>query len=270
MPLSNLITKLSQVSLSDINHELGKAKESLVYESGNYIQNFKSDASHVGSLIRSESMKFGSLLGTKEGAPALPKSTSMPVIQNMNQIPPSPDQECKPCSGRVRHIGSKYKYRSNAEGQKSVISPQEVLDEESIVNKFITVVDGEESSNKKNKSSDNTKRKSLTSREDIRKKLASFGEEETIDEEDEEFSNNNLEICFINDIASDDEEIMFNPLSALCEDNEENENEVSSPDQAVRKNIDALKAAAAVALSQCKQVSSSLIDKNLVLIFRPS
>ena len=40
------------MNLSDVNHELGKAKESLVYESGSYIDNFKSDAALVGSLIR--------------------------------------------------------------------------------------------------------------------------------------------------------------------------------------------------------------------------
>ena len=43
---------VTKVNLSDVNHELGKAKESLVYESGSYIDNFKSDAALVGSLIR--------------------------------------------------------------------------------------------------------------------------------------------------------------------------------------------------------------------------
>ena len=55
-----------------------------MYETGNYFGNFKSDAGNVGSLIRSESTKFSSILGSgaKTKAPAsLPKSTSLPVIQ---------------------------------------------------------------------------------------------------------------------------------------------------------------------------------------------
>ena len=63
----------------------------------------------------------------------------------------------------------------------------------------------------------------LTSREDIRRKLASWGEEEEEEEEEEEHEgeNNNLEICFINETASDDEDVMRNPLDEEEEDEEE-------------------------------------------------
>ena len=52
-----------------------------------------------------------------------------------------------------------------------------------------------------------------STREDIRKKLASWGEEEEDEDEEEEVENNNLEICFFNETASDDEEeVTRNPL----------------------------------------------------------
>ena len=107
----------------------------MAYETSNYFGNFKSDASQVGSLIRSESTKFGNILGTKaKTPPSLPKSTSLPVIQG-----PSPDQ----CRVRTKNIGSKYKYRSSyceQDEEDEVTSPVELIDEDSIVNKFIKVV----------------------------------------------------------------------------------------------------------------------------------
>lgn len=240
MPLfDNLVTRLSQVSLSDINHQLGKAKESLVYESGSYFQNFKTDASHVGSLMRSESTRFGSLVGGKERVPSLPKSTSLPVMQSLADS----EEECRPCRERVRL--SKYRYRSTTTTQQPGTQQHHTSEEDSLVTRFIRVVGTEEHEKDKVESG---KGRSLSSREDIRKKLASFGEEDTICEEDEECENNNLEICFINEIASDDEEVMLNPLA-------------EAPDDDIKyvisdkKDVEALKSAAAVALGQCRETA---------------
>ena len=59
---------------------------------------------------------------------------------------------------------------------------------------------------------------SISTREDIRKKLASWGEEEE-EEVVDEVENNNLEICFFNETASDeDEEVTRNPLAEEEED----------------------------------------------------
>ena len=121
---------------------------------------------------------------------------------------------------------------------------------------------------------------SLTSREDIRKKLASFGEDEAIPEEEEEGgTNSNLEICFINETASDDEEdIMVNPLEALSDDEDTTANSISNhnfiprsksnweafrPDDNVQDEVNQqleeekqkIQASAKVALSQCKQIA---------------
>ena len=58
--------------------------------------------------------------------------------------------------------------------------------------------------------------KPLSSREDIRKKLASFGEETIPEEPDIETGTNNLEICFINETASDEDDdgVTINPLGS--------------------------------------------------------
>ena len=101
----------------------------------------------------------------------------------------------------------KYKYKSTTDGPEPIVSPHDLLDEESIVNRFIKVVGVEDQKFKGAKNvTVHKKGKTLSSREDIRKKLANFEEEETICEEEEEYGNNNLEICFINETASDEEE----------------------------------------------------------------
>jgi len=220
MPLfNNIINKLSQVNLSDINHELGKAKENIVNETGNYL-----GSSQVGNMIRSESTKFGNIFGAKpKDPPSLPKSTSLPVIQGL-----SPEQY-RPRNGSstAKHLGSKYKYRSSyceqEDDSEGVLTPGDLIDEDSIVNKFIKVVGSEENSSPKPKPVETApivRSASLSSREDIRKKLASFGEEETIPEEDDELvTNTDLEICFINETASDDEgDVMVNPLESHSDD----------------------------------------------------
>ena len=65
---------------------------------------------------------------------------------------------------------------------------------------------------------------SISTREDIRKKLASWGEEEEEEEEEvvDEVENNNLEICFFNETASDeDEEVTRNPLAEEEDEDED-------------------------------------------------
>jgi len=213
MPVfDSLLTKLSQVNLSDINHELGKAKESLVFESGAAIGSFREAASQGKSLIRSESTRFGSFLGGggaggAEGGAGLPKSTSMPHLS------PAPPSKCRPCR-------SKYKYRSSNIPSDNLTSPESLLHEESVVDRFIKVVGaeddrgvvkGERKGMRTSKSSSSPT--AISTREDIRKKLASWGEEEEDEDEEEEVENNNLEICFFNETASDDEEeVTRNPL----------------------------------------------------------
>lgn len=269
MPLfDNFLTKLSQVNLSDLNHELGKAKENLqtAYESGNYIGNFKSDASHVGTLIRSESTRFSSILGGAKtrGPPSLPKSASLPVIQDeVREAGSSPTD-----SVRLRkNIGNKYKYRSSyCEQDTEISSPDNGLEQEDSVNTFIKEVGAGKEQELSGRS------KPLSSREDIRKKLASFGEE-TIQEEDwsEAGTNNNLEICFINETASDEEEdqVIINPLQ--CHSDEEtgsNQESVLIPRskscrtftsphdlQQTGKDIEAENSRVEAALAGCRQVA---------------
>ena len=268
-----------QVNLSDINHELGKAKENIVNETGNYL-----GSSHVGSLIRSESTKFGNIFGTNsKDPPSLPKSTSLPVIQGL-----SPNQyRARNGSSAARNLGSKYKYRSSyceqEDESEGVPSPGDLIDEDSIVSRFIKVVGSEENSSPKPKPAATApivRSTSLSSREDIRKKLASFGEEETIPEEDDQPGTNNLEICFINETASDDEgDVMVNPLESHYDDEDlpslnsiSNQNFVHKSksdgdelkyignygkveDNKFEEEKHKIQATAKVSLSQCKQVA---------------
>jgi len=154
------------------------------------------------------------------------------------------------------------------------VSPEDLLDKESVVNRFIKVVGVEEAKTGQFKQKRVENKRSLTSREDIRKKLASFGDEhDAISEEEEEVGNNNLEICFINETASDDEDVTFNPLTEDSEDTEEEETEKvlssfprsKSEGEALKtahkgrtqadKNKRKIQSAARVALAQCKQVA---------------
>ena len=259
---------------------MGKAKENIVNETGNYL-----GSSHVGNLIRSESTKFGNIFGAKpRDSPSLPKSTSLPVIQGL-----SPEHRPRNGSSCARHLGSKYKYRSSycdqEEESEGPLSPVPLMDEDSIINRFIKVVGSEENSSPKSKTvaaSSIVRSTSLSSREDIRKKLASFGEEETIPEEEDEEpgKNNNLEICFINETASDEEgEVMVNPLEPLSDEEDvsslqsiSNQNFVhlsksngdrfksdinfeNAEDEEFEEKKHNIQATAKVALSQCKQVA---------------
>ena len=206
--------------MSDLNHELGKAKENLqsVYGTGNYIGNFRSDASHVGTLIRSESTRFSSILGggKSKASPSLPKSTSLPVIQDDVKESGSSPEICR----RRKNIGAKYKYRSSyCEQEPEISSPDTGLDQENVVDRFIKVVGSEEENKGRAEKREQPLvggSKPLSSREDIRKKLASFGEETILEEPDTESGTNNLEICFINETASDEEDdgVTINPLES--------------------------------------------------------
>jgi len=141
------------------------------------------------------------------GGGGLPKSTSMPHLS------PAAQSKCRPCR-------SKYKYRSSNIPSDNLASPESILHEESVVDRFIKVVGadddrgsvkGERKGVRTSKSSSSTT--AISTREDIRKKLASWGEEEEDEDEEEEVENNNLEICFFNETASDDEEeVTRNPL----------------------------------------------------------
>ena len=205
--------------MSDLNHELGKAKENLqsVYGTGNYIGNFRSDASHVGTLIRSESTRFSSILGggKAKATPSLSKSTSLPVIQDEVKDTGSSPDTCR----RRKNIGTKYKYRSSYCEQEPEVSSPDSLDQETVVNRFIKVVGADQENKRRFEKREQTVvggSKPLSSREDIRKKLASFGEETIPEEPDIETGTNNLEICFINETASDEDDdgVTINPLGS--------------------------------------------------------
>ncbi|XP_023335499.1 schwannomin-interacting protein 1 [Eurytemora carolleeae] len=200
MPVfDGLLNKLQEVSLSDLNHELGKAKESLVYESSNYLQTIREDAVHVGGLIRSESTRFGDYFGRKK--PGIKKSTSLPVIQAQH-------------APGTQVLGDKYRYKSTVNQEEVIVSPTDLVDQDSVVSRFIKVVGSQSPDQIAPRAQSRLK---PNTREDIRRKLANFGEP---DDDDIQAEDNNLEICFINETASDEieEGVCLNPLAEESEE----------------------------------------------------
>ena len=56
--IKGLASKFADAKLSDLNYNLGKIKEGVVTESGEYLDNFKSDLSLVSSLVKTETEKI--------------------------------------------------------------------------------------------------------------------------------------------------------------------------------------------------------------------
>ena len=56
--LKGLVTKMSDAKLSDLNYSLGKLKEGVLSESGEYLENLKSDLSLVSNLVKAETGKI--------------------------------------------------------------------------------------------------------------------------------------------------------------------------------------------------------------------
>ena len=56
--LKGLVTKMSDAKLSDLNYRLGKLKEGVLSESGEYLENLKSDLSLVSNLVKAETGKI--------------------------------------------------------------------------------------------------------------------------------------------------------------------------------------------------------------------
>ena len=56
--LKGIVTKMADAKLSDLNYSLGKLKEGVLSESGEYLENFKSDLSLVSNLVKAETGKI--------------------------------------------------------------------------------------------------------------------------------------------------------------------------------------------------------------------
>ena len=80
----SLLTKVKENSLVDVNHHLGVLKETVLAESGQYVDNFKSDASFVSQMVRNESEKMNqALFNGQLKLPTFPRMKSQPkLIEN--------------------------------------------------------------------------------------------------------------------------------------------------------------------------------------------
>lgn len=238
--LGRLQGKLQEARISDVNHELGKVKETIVSETSSYWHNLRSQSANVGSLIRSESTRFSSLFGANEQAEqdfddvsqettaskkGLPKSVSLPAI-SQKQV-------------------SKYRYKSTVENCEeeeaeedddfgvTEAAPQSL--DASVVDRFIRVVEHKEatgpSQRRRQPGGGRGRSQALTSREEIRKKLA-FNSGSGGGGDDGEFSTyqqqrkgaGDLQICFINEVVSEDDEDATDK-DVLKEDSSEDDEE---------------------------------------------
>ena len=201
--LSKVQSKFQEARISNVNHELGKVKENLVSESSAYLSNLRNDAALVGSLIRSESAKISKLLSAAPPVPeersGLPKSTSLPAI-----------------SAKSR---SKYQYKS------TLHPPAEEEDlgdqEEPVSDQFIRVVEYQESHDQETVVAS---RQCNNTREAIRQKLA-FGSEDITKPAtaSNTVENKDLEICFINEAVSEEDDEDTRVKTELKEDSSEDQ-----------------------------------------------
>ncbi len=264
--LARLQGKLQEARISDVNHELGKVKESLVGESSAYWNSLRSEAAAVSSLIRSESTRFSRLWSISSrqtgrggedlqpAVPGVPKSVSLPSF--------SPGQ------------ASKYKYKSCVSGpgggrgrENTRHRRRDGLD---VVDKFIRVVETEE------KLPSRPVRRSDNTREEIRKKLAFSGDEDdkSVRREahgQERAANSDLQICFINEAVSEEDEEDDDAIEALREDSSEDEpgNSDVGVERRKEREGDGLKRRLARLqkevqgnLQDCRQIAKSLIEKD--------
>lgn len=250
--LSRVQTQWQAARVSEVNHELGKVKETLVQESSQYLHNLRSDAAQVGSLIRSESLRFSNLFGSatanstandsdesdhQVALKRLPKSTSLPVIQAH--------------SGQSKNRGTKYQYKSSEAppvlAEETEEGPTQSLDQ-SVIDRFIRVVEVAENQSRVPLPSSTVvgRHSRPNTREEIRKKLAASLGSTQNDPEGElrpngfrkgfiPADNHDLQICFINEVVSSGEEDEDDPRtdSTCGVDQKEDSSEDSDTEEAV-------------------------------------
>ncbi len=237
--LGKIQGKLQEARISDVNHELGKVKESLVTESSAYWNSFRSEAASVGSLIRSESTRFSQLLGrqqqqrqhsqeeerdyydddddlcVKKPYSSVPKSVSLPAI--------------------APNANLKYKYKSSACGEAALNAEYEEAADDFIrvLEKKVEGVEAQDGAVVEDNSKFEpetsrrvTHRAAASTREEIRRKLALFADEESQEEQEKkaEKATADLEVCFINQAVAEDEEDEYNS-SCAYKDKEEDSSE---------------------------------------------
>lgn len=231
---SKLQEKLHQAKISNVNYQLGKAKETLVTGSANYFRSFRPDpqqqhqqssSSNVGSLIRSESTRFGELLGISSpgsgGPPCkVPKSTSLPSL-------------------------NRYKYKST---EPEITEDPANAPAPDVLARFIRVVeeadDVKELRNARNRR--NHPRGKIQSREDIRRRLANWDKHSSSSSSvPGNHKEGNLQICFINEVVSEEDEDQD-------QEQELEDEEASDPKDLERSRLDAIKREAERRLRACQ------------------
>ena len=202
--LSKLQSKLHQAKISNVNHELGKVKQSFFSESSSYLNTLRTDCSTVGKLIRSESTKFSALWGSggqqsqveedHQVSGRLPSSTSLPAFTCVNS--------------------SKYQYKSTFHGLEEEEEEDDygcaVISEpaETALDKFIRVVESKDDVAVPNRIQARPR-----TRDDVRKQLVAGLSGEEAPKKNQPYNkgfksklDKDLQICFINDLVEQEDE----------------------------------------------------------------
>ena len=83
----SLKSKVSQTNLLDLNHQLGRIKETVLSESSQYIENFSTDVRKVSELVKSESGKFNEqIFNGRIGIPAMERSEDSNTKDNLENL----------------------------------------------------------------------------------------------------------------------------------------------------------------------------------------
>ena len=97
-------SKVSQTNLLDLNHQLGRIKDTVLSESSQYIENFGADARKVSELVKSESSKINEqIFNGRIGIPAVLRSEDLDYKDN-------PEIVTEPRSEKVKHHSLVYAF----------------------------------------------------------------------------------------------------------------------------------------------------------------
>ena len=92
-------------NLLDLNHQLGRIKETVLTESSQYIENFGSDVRKVSELVRSESGKINEqIFNGRVGIPAILRSVDLDTTDNSESLTDDRQEHVKPHSPVVAFI----------------------------------------------------------------------------------------------------------------------------------------------------------------------
>ena len=89
-------SKVSQTNLLDLNHQLGRIKDTVLSESSQYVENFSTDVRKVSELVKSESSKINEqIFNGRIGIPAVLRSEDLDSKNNQEIVTETSSEQAK-------------------------------------------------------------------------------------------------------------------------------------------------------------------------------